>query len=131
MWEDVCLEEDQILPWIRERAQSYDGTVFLCCAAEDLERREALREALGAEDSGGLLGTDPATLAGVRRCLFVSPRTRGWEPWIRGYLAAWPPEVRHVLFYFRRRGNGPSAAMSLFMDFWRERGVDIWDFGKC
>ena len=42
-------------------------------------------------------------------------------------LDACPAGARHVLIYCRRKGNGPSPRMSAFMDFWAERGVDIWD----
>ncbi len=37
--------------------------------------------------------------------------------------------ARHLLLYTRRRGNGPSPRMSLFMEFWEAQGVDILDFG--
>lgn len=31
------------------------------------------------------------------------------------------------MFYSCKRSNGSSPHMSVFLDFWLERGVDIWD----
>ena len=49
------------------------------------------------------------------------------QQYLGEYLDACPAGVRHLLLYSRRKGNGASLRMSLFMDFWMERGVDILD----
>ena len=48
----------------------------------------------------------------------------------RKYLDACPAGRRHVLIYYRRKGNGPCPRTSIFMDLWWNRGVDIWDLGE-
>ena len=94
---------------VTAKMREYDGTVFLCCAPGDQERIETF--------------TRSAQAAG-KRAVFVHHKQREA---LDDDLAACPAGERHVLFYSRRRSNGPSPHMSAFMDFWLERDVDIWD----
>ena len=62
-----------------------------------------------------------------RDVLFVDP---AMQEYLGEYLDACPAGARHVLIYCRRKGNGPCLRTSIFMDFWWNRGVDIWDLGE-
>lgn len=141
MWEYVHLPQEAAGPGEREKLigqfavekmREYDGTVFLCTARSDRERRLTFRQAaqaLGydARDGRAVCAAYSAgALAGSpgRNVLFVECSMRRY---LGEYLDACPAGARHLLLYSRRRGNGPSPNMSAFMDFWMERGVDIWD----
>lgn len=118
--------------WIRrfaeEQARAYSGTVFLCASRSDQERRDTFAQAAQAAGCTVLEGRAAGALAEAsgRRALFVDP---AMEDWLGTYLDACPAGARHLLLYTRRRGNGPSPRMSLFMEFWEAQGVDILDFG--
>ena len=143
MWEYVHLpqetddpnqRENLIEQFAIEKMREYDGTVFFCISRSDRERRLTFRQAvqslgLSARDgramcaafSAGALAKRPR-----RDVLFVEP---SMQQYLNEYLDACPAGARHLLLYSRRKGNGASLRMSLFMDFWQERGVDIWDLG--
>lgn len=92
---------------VTAKMAEYGGTVFLCCAPGDRERMESF--------------TRSAQAAG-KEAVFVHHKR---QESLGDYPC--PAGERHALFYSRRRGNGPSPHMSAFLDFWLERGVDIWD----
>jgi len=141
MWDYVHLpqkakdpeeREKLIEQYAVERMQEYDGTVFLCIARSDRERRLTFRQAaqtLGYSVRDGravctALSAEALAGSAGRNILFVNC---AMQQYLGQYLDACPAGVRHVLLYSRRRGNGPSPYMSAFLDFWMERGVDIWD----
>lgn len=115
-----------------EKMRAYNGMVFLCVSRSDQERRLTFRQAaraLGYQAMDELEEHAVLSAMALARCpkrnvLFVEP---SMQPYLEAYLDACPAGLRHVLFYSRRRGNGPSPYMSAFMDFWLENGVDIWD----
>lgn len=116
-----------------EKMREYDGTVFISMSRWDKERRLTFRHAaekLGCSARDGRAECS-AWYAEVlakrprRNILFVE---HSMQQYLGEYLDACPAGARHLLLYSRRRGNGPSPYMSAFMDFWLERGVDIWDF---
>lgn len=141
MWEYVELpeessgpeqREDFVQQFAEEKMREYDGTVFFCISRADRERRITFRQAAqavgySARDGRAAAAASRAqTLAerAGRNILFVDP---AMQSYLGEYLDACPAGARHVLIYCRRKGNGPSPRMSAFMDFWAERGVDIWD----
>lgn len=141
MWEDVHLPQEAKNPdeleklieqFAVEKMQEYDGTVFLCIARSDREHRLTFCQAaqtLGYSARDGravctALSAEALARSPRRNILFVDGTM---QQYLSQYLDACPAGVRHVLLYSRRRGNGPSPHMSAFMDFWMERGVDIWD----
>ena len=142
MWDYVSLSQETgasnereklIEQFAIEKMREYDGTVFLCIARSDQERRLTFRQAaqalgLSARD-GRAMCTAFSAEALVKRpyrvVIFVEP---SMQQYLGEYLDACPAGARHLLLYSRRKGNGASLRMSLFMDFWQERGVDIWDF---
>lgn len=143
MWYDVHMpqvtndpgeHEKLIEQFAAEKMREYDGTIFFCIARSDRERRLSFRQAaqaLGhtAQDGRAVCTALSAeALAGCsgRNVLFVEC---SMQRYLGEYLDACPSGARHLLLYSRRHGNGPSPHMSAFMDFWLERGVDIWDFG--
>ena len=143
MWEDVHLPQEATDPVEREKLieqfavekmREYDGTVFLCVARSDRERRLTFRQAaqslsLSARDGRAecvAFSTEALAKRPRRNVLFVEP---SMQQYLGDYLDACPSGARHLLLYSRRRGNGPCLRMSVFMDFWQERGVDIWDLG--
>lgn len=142
MWEYVHLPQEANDPGEKERLierfamekiQEYDGTVFLCIARSDRERRLTFRQAaqslgLSARDGRAECAAQSAEALAKspgRNVLFVEP---SMQQYLGEYLDACPTGARHLLLYSRRHGNGPSPHMSAFMDFWLERSVDIWDF---
>ena len=141
MWEYVELPEESSGPeqredfvrrFAEEKMREYDGTVFFCISRADRERRITFRQAAQAMGFGARDGRAECTAWSAqtlaehagRNVLFVDP---AMQSYLGEYLDACPAGARHVLIYCRRKGNGPSLRMSLFMDFWMERGVDIWD----
>lgn len=141
MWDYVHLpreaenpgeREKLIVQFAVEKMRDYDGTVFLCIARSDRERRLTFCQA--AQELGFSARDGRAACASLsaealakrpgRNVLFVDCTM---QQYLGEYLEACPAEARHLLLYSRRRGNGPSPHMSAFMDFWMERGVDIWD----
>ena len=140
MWEYVHLpleandpseREKRIEQFAAEKMREYDGTIFISIARSDVERRQTFRQAaqslgLSARDGRAMCTAYPAeALAKQRNILFVE---RSMQQDLGEDLDACPAGARHLLLYSRRKGNGASLRMSLFMDFWQERGVDIWDF---
>lgn len=142
MWDYVHLPQETDDPGQREKLieqfamekmQEYDGSVFLCTARSDRERRLAFRQAaqaLGyqARDGRAVCAAFSAEALAERPdrvVIFVEP---SMQRYLGEYLDACPVGARHLLLYSRRHGNGPSPHRSVFMDFWLERGVDIWDF---
>ncbi len=143
MWNSVYLpreandpggREKRIERFAAEKMREYDGTVFLCVSPADRERKNTFCQAAAS------LGY--TVLDGRTVCIQIPARELAKEPgrqflfvhhsmseYLGDYLDACPDEARHLLFYSRRRGNGPSPHMSGFMDFWVERGVDILDLG--
>ena len=104
----------------------------LCIARSDRERRLTFRQAAQALGHTARDGRAVCAAQSVvalarspgRNVLFVEC---SMQRYLSEYLDVCPAEVRHLLLYSRRKGNGTSLRMSLFMDFWLERGVDIWD----
>lgn len=144
MWDYVQLpreaddpgeREKFIQQFAEEKMREYDGTVFLCISRSDRERRLTFRQAaqaLGCTAKDGravCTATSAEALAKRpgRNILFVE---RSMQRYLGEYLDACPSGARHLLLYCRRYGNGPSPYMSAFMDFWLERDVDSWDFGR-
>ena len=143
MWDYVHLPQEVNDPIEREtliqqfamqKMGEYDGTVFLCISRSDRERRLTFRQ---AAQSLGLSARDGRAecAAFSAETLAKSPRKKvlfvetSMQQYLGEYLDACPSGARHLLLYSRRRGNGPCLRMSVFMDFWQERGVDIWDLG--
>ena len=144
MWKYVELPEEiggpeqretLIQQFAEEKMREYDGAVFFCISRADKERRLTFRQAAASLGCSARDGRATATAwraqtlaerAG-RNVLFVDP---AMQEYLGEYLDACPAGARHVLIYCRRKGNGPSPHMSAFMDFWVERGVDIWDLGE-
>lgn len=141
MWEYVELPEGSSEPEQREefvrqfaekKMREYDGAVFFCISRADRERRLTFRQAAQAMGYSARDGRAECTAWSARasaentrrNVLFVDPVMQSY---LGEYLDACPAGARHVLIYCRRKGNGPSPRMSAFMDFWAERGVDIWD----
>jgi len=141
MWDYVHLPQEANDPGGREKLieqfavekmREYNGTVFLCVARSDRERAYTFRQAAQAlgcpvrDARTACAGLSAETLARSpgRNILFVDC---AMQQYLGQYLDACPAGARHLLLYSRRRGNGPSPRMSTFMDFWMERGVDIWD----
>ena len=141
MWDYVHLPQEANGPGEREKLieqfavekmREYDGTVFLCIARSDRERRLTFRQAaqslgLSARDGRAMCAAFSAEALAKRPyrvVIFVEP---SMQQYLGDYLDACPAGARHLLLYSRRKGNGASLRMSLFMDFWLERGVDIWD----
>ena len=141
MWEYVELPEESSEPeqreefvqqFAEEKMREYDGTVFFCISRADRERRLTFRQAAQAVGYSARDGRAECTAWSAqtlaeragRNVLFVDP---AMQSYLGEYLNACPAGARHVLIYCRRKGSGPSLRMSLFMDFWMERGVDIWD----
>jgi len=141
MWEYVELPEESSEPeqreefvqqFAEEKMREYDGTVFFCISRADRERRLTFRQAAQAVGYSARDGRAECTAWSAqtlaeragRNVLFVDP---AMQSYLGEYLNACPAGARHVLIYCRRKGNGPFLRMSLFMDFWMERGVDIWD----
>lgn len=129
MWENVCLPQEPDGPIRREalvegfaveKMREYGGTVFLCVSKEDWSRRNSFRQAaarlgLRALDGWELCGECSAEALAKRpgrNVLFVKP---SMEQYLGEYLDACPAGERHLLLYTRRRGNGPSPAMSQLM----------------
>ena len=116
-----------------EKMREYDGTAFISMARWDKERRLTFRRAaeklgLSARDGRAECAAwyaEDLAKRPRRNILFVE---HTMQRYLGEYLDACPAGARHLLLYSRRRGNGPSPYMSAFMDFWLERGVDIWDF---
>lgn len=126
--------EKRIQQFAEEKMRAYDGTVFLCISRSDKERRITFRQAAQAVGytakdeiavSAAGLGEDFIKRYG-RNVLFVYTCL---QEYMGDYLDACPAGAKHVLLYCRRKGNGPSPRMSAFMDFWQERGMEIWDLG--
>lgn len=141
MWDYVPLPQEANDPGEREKLieqfatekmRAYDGAIFLCIARSDRERRLTFRQAaqtlgLTAKDGRAVCAAQSAEALARspgRNVLFVEP---SMQRYLGEYLDACPVGARHLLLYSRRHGNGPSPHMSAFMDFWLERGVDIWD----
>ena len=141
MWEAVQLPREIDAPeeterliqqFAEEKMREYDGAVFFCISRADKERRLTFRQAAQAVGYSARDGRAECTAWSAqtlaeragRNVLFVDP---AMQSYLGEYLNACPAGARHVLIYCRRKGNGPSLRMSLFMDFWMERGVDIWD----
>lgn len=130
--DDPSQREKLIEQFTMEKMREYDGTVFLCIARSDRERRLTFRRAaqslgLNARDGRAMctaFSAEALTQRPYRVVLFVEP---SMQRYLGEYLDACPPGARHLLLYSRRHGNGPSPHRSVFMDFWLERGVDIWD----
>ena len=142
MWDYVHLPQEANDPNQREKLieqfaiekmREYDGTVFLCISRSDRERRLTFRQAAQALGSSARDGRAECA-AQSAESLAKSPRRNvlfvecSMQQYLGKYLDACPAGLRHLLLYSRRQGNGPSPHMSAFMDFWLERGVDIWDF---
>lgn len=142
MWDYVKLPEEPDDPnqreqlieqYAAEKMREYDGTIFLCISRSDRERRLTFRQAAqsvgcSAQDGRAVCAAYSAealTKRPGRNVLFVEP---SMQQYLGEYLDACPAGARHLLLYSRRKGNGASLRMSLFMDFWMERGVDILDF---
>ena len=142
MWEDVHLPQEANGPNEREKLieqfaiekmREYDGTVFLCIARSDRERRLTFRQAaqslgLSARDGRAMCTAFSAEALAKRPYRVVIFVETSMQQYLGEYLDTCPAGVRHLLLYSRRQGNGPSPHMSAFMDFWLERDVDIWDF---
>ena len=144
MWEVVQLpretdaqEETErlIQQFAEEKMQEYDGNIFFCISRRDQERRLTLRQAaqacrLSARDGRAMCTAFSAQKLAERPgrdVLFVEP---SMQQYLDEYLDACPAGRRHMLIYCRRKGNGPCLRTSIFMDFWWNRGVDIWDLGE-
>lgn len=144
MWEAVQLPRDTDAPeemerliqqFAEEKMREYDGAVFFCISRADKERRLTFRQAAASLGCSARDGRATATAwraqtlaerAG-RNVLFVDP---AMQSYLEEYLDICPAGSRHVLIYCRRKGNGPCLRTSIFMDFWWNRGVDIWDLGE-
>lgn len=141
MWETISLPRENADPlrrerWVgqfaRETMGRYDGTVFLSVAPSDQARCATFQQAAqsigcNAQDGRSLCAESPPQALSKRpgrHVLFVHP---SMQQYLGEYLDACPDGARHVLLYSRRRGNGPTPYRSAFLDFWMERGVDIWD----
>ena len=144
MWEYVELpeessgpeqREDFVRQFAEEKMREYDGAVFFCISRADKERRLTFRQAAQAVGYSARDGRAECTAWSAqtlaeragRNVLFVDP---AMQSYLEEYLDICPAGSRHVLIYCHRKGNGPSPRMSAFMDFWVERGVDIWDLGE-
>ena len=144
MWEAVQLPRETDAPeeterliqqFAEEKMQEYDGNVFFCISRRDQERRLTLRQAaqacrLSARDGRAMCTAFSAQKLAERPgrdVLFVEP---SMQQYLDEYLDACPAGRRYVLIYCRRKGNGPCLRTSIFMDFWWNRGVDIWDLGE-
>ena len=144
MWEAVQLPRETDAPeemerliqqFTEEKMQEYDGSVFFCISRKDKERRLTLRQAaqacrLSARDGRAMCTAFSAQKLADRPgrdVLFVEP---SMQQYLDEYLDACPAGRRHMLIYCRRKGNGPCLRTSIFMDFWWNRGVDIWDLGE-
>ena len=144
MWEAVQLSQATDTPEEMERLiqqfaegkmREYDGSVFFCISRRDKDRRLTLRQAaqacrLSARDGRAMCTAFSAQKLADRPgrdVLFVDP---AMQEYLGEYLDACPAGARHVLIYCRRKGNGPCLRTSIFMDFWWNRGVDIWDLGE-
>ena len=144
MWEAVQLPRDTDAPeeterliqqFAEEKLQEYDGSVFFCISRRDQERRLTLRQAaqacrLSARDGRAMCTAFSAQKLADRSgrdVLFVEP---SMQQYLDEYLDACPAGWRYVLIYCRCKGNGPCLRTSIFMDFWWNRGVDIWDLGE-
>ena len=144
MWEAVQLSQATDTPEEMERLiqqfaegkmREYDGSVFFCISRKDKERRLTLRQAaqacrLSARDGRAMCTAFSAQKLADRPgrdVLFVEP---SMQQYLDEYLDACPAGRRHMLIYCRRKGNGPCLRTSIFMDFWWNRGVDIWDLGE-
>lgn len=129
---DSSQEEKRIEALAAEKMREYNGTVFLCVSRSDQARRRAFQQAarsLGytAQDGWAVCTAYSAEALAKRpgkNVLFVEAAMRQY---LGEYLDACPAGARHLLLYSRRFSNGPTPCMSLFMDFWMERGVDILD----
>lgn len=140
MWDDVQLAQETSDPdekeklieqFAMEKIQEYNGTIFLCVGRSDQERRLTFCQAAQAlgykvKDEQAVYEQSAETLAKnpEKNILFVN---YSMQQYLGEYLDACPAGARNLLLYSRRRGNGASLRMSLFMDFWMERGVDILD----
>lgn len=141
MWNYVHLPQETTEPdklekliqqFAEEKMREYGGTIFLCISRSDRERRitfQQAAQALGdcAQDGRTVCAAYSAQALAKRpgrNVLFVDP---SMQPYLGEYLSACPSGARHLLLYSRRRGNGACLRMSMFMDFWLERDVDILD----
>lgn len=141
MWEYIKLpgaaddpgeREKLIEQFTVEKMREYDGTVFFCISRSDRERRLTFRQAAWTLHYMGQDGravctaypTEKLVNRPGRNVLFVEP---SMQEYLGEYLDACPAGARHLLLYSRRKSNGACLCMSMFMDFWQERGVDIWD----
>ena len=144
MWEVVQLPRETdaqeemerlIQQFAEEKMQEYDGNIFFCISRRDQERRLTLRQAaqacrLSARDGRAMCTAFSAQKLAERPgrdVLFVEP---SMQQYLDEYLDACSAGRRHMLIYCRRKGNGPCLRTSIFMDFWWNRGVDIWDLGE-
>ncbi len=144
MWEAVQLPRETDAPeeterliqqFAEEKMREYDGSVFFCISRRDQERRLTLRQAaqacrLSARDGRAMCTAFSAQKLADRPgrdVLFVEP---SMQQYLGEYLDACSAGRRHMLIYCRRKGNGPCLRTSIFMDFWWNRGVDIWDLGE-
>ena len=144
MWEAVQLPRETDAPeeterliqqFAEEKMREYDGSVFFCISRRDQERRLTLRQAaqacrLSARDGRAMCTAFSAQKLAERPgrdVLFVDP---AMQSYLGEYLDICPAGTRNVLIYCRRKGNGPCLRTSIFMDFWWNRGVDIWDLGE-
>ena len=125
-------KEEFIENYAAEKITKYNGTIFFCCSSRDRERISTFtRAAQGAgcqvcDSRTCFRETGPRSLAFTsgRKAIFVH---HSMQEHLDEYLAACPAGERHLLFYSRRFGNGPSPRMSGFLDFWMEQGVDLLD----
>ena len=117
MWDSVYLpqevndpsgREKRIERFAAEKMREYDETIFLCVSSADKERKNTFCQAAA---SLGYTVRDGRTV-----CTQIPARELAKEPGQRflfihhsmsEYLDACPAGARHLLFYSRRRGNGP------------------------